>query len=282
MVNLLWSYFAWLMGISAVFVVLEWLFPRRAQPMWRAGIGWDLLYLVLNGHFVGVLLARWAEPVVGRLDGVLEGWGVKGWVYLGVAGGWPKWVQFVVALVVIDFVQWCIHNTLHRVPWLWRFHQVHHSIETMDWIGVMRFHWVEPVVYKSLGYIPLVFFGFSQDVLFWYAVYGTAQGHLNHANLNWSLGPLRYVLNSPNMHVWHHVHGAHGPINKNFGINLSVWDWIFGTAHMPARAPERLGFEGIEGFPKTLPGQAVHPVPLERGLRRWWRRVDAGGGEGAS
>ena len=61
-----------------------------------------------------------------------------------------------------------------------------------------------------------------------------------------SIGPLRYLLNNPAMHIWHHVHGDSGPVNRNFGITLSLWDWLFGSAHVPDRPPDRLGFERIE------------------------------------
>jgi sterol desaturase/sphingolipid hydroxylase (fatty acid hydroxylase superfamily) len=70
------------------------------------------------------------------------------------------------------------------------------------------------------------------------------------------------------MHVWHHAHPDCGPVPRNFGITLSLWDWIFGTAYVPDRPPERLGFEGIESFPSTVPGQMLHPLPAERAARR--------------
>jgi len=55
------------------------------------------------------------------------------------------------------------HNLLHRVPWLWTFHKVHHSITTMDWIGNWRFHWMEIVVYKTLQWLPLAWLKMRRD-----------------------------------------------------------------------------------------------------------------------
>ena len=91
---------------------------------------------------------------------------------------------------------------------------------------------------------------------------------MNHANVRLRFGPLAYIVNSPHMHLWHHVHGDAGPVNRNFGINLAVWDWLFGTAYLPAEEPARLGFAGIETFPKTLVGELVWPVEVEAGSER--------------
>jgi sterol desaturase/sphingolipid hydroxylase (fatty acid hydroxylase superfamily) len=252
------KYVYWLIGLSAAFVLLERLRPRSEQPILRGGIGTDLFYLVFNGHFLGVALAAIAQPILAWADGALE---------IGVARSLPGWAQFLIALFAVDLLHWSIHNLLHRVPALWEIHKVHHSIVTMDWIGSMRFHWGEGIVYKSLTYPLLAFFGFHGDVLFALAVVNTAVGHFNHANLAVSIGPLKYLLNSPEMHVWHHAHPSCAP-PRNFGITLSLWDWLFGTAILPDHPPERLGFEDIDSFPTTVPGQMLHPLPVERAIRR--------------
>jgi sterol desaturase/sphingolipid hydroxylase (fatty acid hydroxylase superfamily) len=57
-------------------------------------------------------------------------------------------------------------------------------------------------------------------------------------------------------------------MNRNFGINLAVWDWLFGTAYLPEEEPARLGFEGVESFPKTLVGELVWPVELPESAER--------------
>ena len=85
-------------------------------------------------------------------------------------------------------------------------------------------------------------------------------GHFNHANLRVSIGPLRYVLNSPGMHIWHHTHPESGPIDRNFGIIFSVWDWLFRTAYMPAANPRRLGFADMERFPRAMWRQLLVPL----------------------
>jgi sterol desaturase/sphingolipid hydroxylase (fatty acid hydroxylase superfamily) len=162
-------------------------------------------------------------------------------------------------LVSIDFIKWCTHNLLHRVPFLWAFHKVHHSIVDMDWMGDWRFHWVETVVYNTILYAPTLCLGVRGEVALAVGVFDTVIGHFAHANLRWRIGWLKYVINSPEMHLWHHNHPDCGPINRNFALTLSVWDWVFGTAHLPGEAPARLGFIGVERYPSALPGQWLEP-----------------------
>lgn len=255
------TYWVWLAAISAVFVIAERLRPRRReQRLLRRGIGSDAAYVVLNGHFLGVALALLATPIERSLTAALARAGIH--LDVGVAREWPLAAQLAVALVGLDLLQWTIHNALHRVPWLWQIHKVHHSIEELDWLGSMRFHWGEAVVYKTLQYVPLAMLGFDGRVLFAVAVIGTAIGHYNHSNVRIDLGPLRYVLNSPEMHQWHHAHPDAGPENKNFAIKFSLWDWLFRTAYLPAdkRAPARLGFTGIEACPRSIWLQEVWPL----------------------
>ena len=247
-------YAVWLAGIAAMFVVLERLWPRLPeQPMFRRGIVTDLVYIVFNSEVLGMIL------------GVATAWILRGYAPAGIMRAVPFWAQLPILLVAFDFLQWSIHNLLHRVPFLWEFHKVHHSIEEMDWIGNWRFHWVEIVVYKSLLYPFAAMLGFSPAAMFWYGVLNTVVGHFAHSNLRWLVGPLRYIVNSPEMHLWHHAHPDSGPPNRNFGITLSVWDWLFGTAHLPDTAPSRLGFAGIEEFPRGFLAQMIEP------FLRWLR-----------
>lgn len=271
-------YVYWLAGLSLFFIVLERLRPRdRSQRFFRRGLLTDAFYLVFNGHFLGVLLAYLADPTAAWLDRALESVQLREALHANLAASWPLWVQGIVAFVGIDFLQWNIHRLLHRVPWLWEVHKVHHSARPLDWAASLRFHWGEIIVYKSLSYPVLALLGFDGDVLFVLAVVSTAIGHFNHANLGVNTGPLKYVFNSPEMHVWHHVHPDAGPPNHNFAINLALWDWLFGTAHLPDHPPTQLGFEDIDAFPTTAPGQLLHPLPLER----WWRRLIGASGRNA-
>jgi sterol desaturase/sphingolipid hydroxylase (fatty acid hydroxylase superfamily) len=258
------SYLHWLLGTSAAFVLLERLFPwRKGQPALRPGWLRDLGFLALNGHVFSVVTAGITGAAAVAATQALRSLGV------GLEGSpveaWPLASQFLALLVVSDFLQWCVHNLLHRLPWLWTFHKVHHSITTMDWIGNWRFHWVEILVYKSLQWLPLAWLGASPEAAFAVAVVSTLWGDFNHANLDVGLGPFGYVLNSPRMHLWHHDESSEGGVAKNFGIVLSVWDFVFGTAFWPReRAPEQLGYPGMSEMPQSFHGQALWPVTRVR------------------
>ena len=255
-------YSVWLFALSALFLVAERFWPLRRRRIFRRGFPQDVAYLVFNSEYLGVLLGVFSLQAIATLDRGLEAAGIRTLVYLRVMEGQPLYVQIPLLLLVFDFLQWLIHNLLHRVGWLWEFHKLHHSIETeeMDWIGNWRFHWAEVMVYRGLLYIPAAFMGFSPVAMFAYGVFNTLIGHFAHANLNVRIGALRYLVNSPEMHRWHHTHPESGPVNRNFGIALSVWDWLFGTAYLPENEdPGRLGFAGIESYPRGIAGRMLAP-----------------------
>jgi sterol desaturase/sphingolipid hydroxylase (fatty acid hydroxylase superfamily) len=258
------SYWQWLVLVSLAFVALERVIPwRRGQPLLRPGWMRDVGFLAVNGHLFALLAAPLNAWVAVRASDGLRA--------LALAPGaspiatWPFPAQLVAFLVLADFLQWAIHILLHRIPLLWTFHKVHHSIDTMDFIGNFHFHSVEILVYKTLQWLPLAWLGAPSSVLMPVAVFTTAWGHFNHANLDVSLGPLGRVFNSPRMHLWHHDASDEGGVAKNFGIVFSLWDFVFGTAYWPRdRSPARLGYPGDEAMPRGLLDQLVWPLGARR------------------
>ena len=211
------NYLFWLLGISAFFAVLERLRPARpSQPMLRPQVENDAVYLLVNGHLWAVF--------TGAISGFLAA-STRTWLAdhglapsRGLVDGWPFAAQIAALLVASDFLQWCVHNLLHRVPFLWQFHKLHHSVKQMDFLANFRFHWMELVVYRTLLYVPLLFLGGDAGPLFAVAVFATFWGHMNHANVDVGWGPLARVFNSPRMHLWHHDSSDEGGAAKNFGI----------------------------------------------------------------
>ena len=258
------NYIYWLALFSGVVAVFEKLWPAREQQQLRTWLWSDFVHLVFNGHFIGLILYGVSfHHVVPPVETFLSEHGLSDAFFFGAVGGWGLVAQSVSALFVIDFVQWLVHNALHRFNFLWKIHQIHHSVKDgeMDWIVSFRFSWIEPVIYKSVMYVPAMWFGFAPEALFFLAVFGTIIGHLNHANVTWKYGLLRYVLNTPHMHLYHHAYDAPGK-GQNFGITLSCWDWIFGTAHFPEEPCPKIGFPGVELVPNDFFGQAFWPIPL--------------------
>lgn len=266
LLDFIWNprgYFFWLLVVSLFCFALERIRPwRRKQRAFRAGFAQDLFWLVFNGHFAGLALAYVSGWMLVALGHVLAIGHIRTPESIQLLSRTPLWVQFIIFLVLKDFLEWCVHNLLHRVSWLWQFHQLHHSIEELDFLGNFRFHWMESIVYKSLTYLPLVVLGVNGTVILWVAIADTLIGHLNHANLNVSWGPLRYVLNSPRMHAWHHDAIPRGGHGKNFGVVFSLWDFLFGTAYLPEAPsqPTRLGFDGLAQFPPGILARLTYPL----------------------
>lgn len=257
-------YLGWLVTLSAAFALAERVRPARpSQRAARPQLANDLFYLFFNGHLWSLLtgglvggLALAVRESLARASLLPDH---------GPLAGRPFLVQCAAFLLVSDFLQWCVHRLLHAVPSLWSFHKVHHSIQRMDWAGNFRFHWVETIVYRSALYLPLLWLGCDPAPTFAVIVLATAWGHFNHANLDVDLGPLGRVFNSPRMHLWHHDASGEGGAAKNFGIVLSLWDHLFGTAYWPReRAPEHIGYPGDAEMPGDLPRQLAFPLARRR------------------
>jgi sterol desaturase/sphingolipid hydroxylase (fatty acid hydroxylase superfamily) len=130
----------------------------------------------------------------------------------------------------------------------------------MGFAAHLRFHWMESVVYKSIEYIPLAMIGFGIDDFFIVHIFAVAIGHLNHSNVKLPLGPLKYIFNNPQMHIWHHAKEIPGKYGINFGLTFSFWDYLFRTAYIPRSGrDEELGFKNSDQFPSTFISQSVYP-----------------------
>ena len=184
--------------------------------------------------FYAIFLAGGSEIGVKLFEGFFELIGVKHSPIIMV-GHLPTWAQIVFLFVLTDFIHWSVHVWLHHSPYLWEFHKVHHSVKEMGFAAHLRYHWMESIVYKSITFIVLSFFGFSIADLFAMHAIKIAWGHFNHANININIGWLGYIFNSPRMHLWHHVKELpkNHPKGINYGITLSIWDYLFKTAYQP-------------------------------------------------
>ena len=150
----------------------------------------------------------------------------------------------------------------HHVNWMWEFHKVHHSTRQMGFAALLRYHWMENILYRTLEYIPLAMIGFSITDFFIVHIFTLVTGQLAHANLKIPLGPLKYILNGPQMHLWHHVKDmpASHPFGFNYGITLSLWDYLFKTNYWPSDDENLpVGLPDKEAFPEDFIGQTIRP-----------------------
>lgn len=265
----LMNYFYLLIALSLVVWVLEILIPwRKKQATFRKDFWLDGFYMFFN-FFLFSLIGYNALSHVGveLFRDFLGLFGIKHIVLLKIQS-LPAWGQLLILFVVADFLQWNIHRLLHRVPWLWEFHKVHHSVEEMGFAAHLRFHWMETIVYKTLQYIPLAMIGFGLQEFFIVHAFTILIGHINHANLGWDYGPLKYIFNNPKMHIWHHAENlpSDHKYGVNYGLSLSIWDYIAGTAYIPHDGRDiKLGFPGINRYPKKLIKQLLYfPSPFKK------------------
>jgi sterol desaturase/sphingolipid hydroxylase (fatty acid hydroxylase superfamily) len=211
-------------GIALLFVLfvpLEKLFALRPQKVFRKGLLTDLTHLLVNnvlvtaGVFVLVVLAAIPLFWVRRFD---------------LVGGLPTSVAVVLAVALVFLGSYWGHRLTHRVPFLWRFHAVHHSIEEMDWVASGRLHPFDSAFTQAFAVFPLFLLGYSGGVFAGVTVFIALLALFQHANVRLRFPGVRWVINTPEWHHWHHSIDADAR-DKNFG--LPIIDKLFGTAYLP-------------------------------------------------
>jgi sterol desaturase/sphingolipid hydroxylase (fatty acid hydroxylase superfamily) len=176
----------------------------------------------------------------------------------GPLGQFPLWFQAILFLVLSDIPLYWLHRFFHGST-LWRYHAIHHSSEDLDWISAARFHPVNILLGAVAVDVALLLAGISPKVMIWVGPFKIFHSAFVHANLNWTLGPFKYVIVSPVFHRWHHTGLADGG-NTNFATSFPIWDILFGTFHMPTdRVPANYG-AGDPTMPDGFVAQLVHPL----------------------
>ena len=223
---------------ALILVPLERLAPfHHEQRTLRPGLRVDALHLLVSG----ILIRVGAAATVAVLS-YASALAVPEAVHV-VIRGQPGWMQFVQLFVLADFFFYLAHRLVHRVPWLWRFHAVHHSSEHMDWLATFRVHPVDQILNSTIIAVPAAALGFSSGPLLVYALVYRVHALLLHSNVNAPLGPLERVFASPRYHHWHHADERHA-YDRNFGGQLVIWDHMFDTWHEPNGRPAKYGVGG--------------------------------------
>ena len=236
---------------AAVFVPFERLSSLRpTQAVLRDGWAMD----VLTGFMNGVLLYVALLATLGGIN-------------VAAAAAAPElrhWIenrsiltQSVIALVVGDLGVYAIHRLQHAIPWLWRFHAVHHSAKELDWLVGFRFHPLDLFLLRVFSLGPLVALGLTPAAVAIFIGVSGWQSWLVHANVRMPYGPLRWLVVSPEFHHWHH--GAEREAHdRNYASLVACWDVLFGTLYLPrGRTPGRYGIE--EPVPEGWIGRFAYP-----------------------
>lgn len=256
--------FYFLIAISLLIWILEIVMPwRKKQSIFRRDFWLDTFYMFFNFFlFRVVLFAAMVNVTYALFKSFLELFGYQGGSLFDL-GGLHWGVQLVIYFFLADLVQWGVHVLLHRVPFMWKYHKVHHSVKEMGYAAHLRYHFLENATYQPAKYVVLaLLFNFDLKYAFYIHYFAVIIGHLNHANVGWDYGPLKYIFNNPKMHIWHHVKElpkSH-PNGVNFGITLSIWDYLFKTNYIPFDGRDiELGFPDDENYPQGFFGQLIEP-----------------------
>ncbi|MGB0896587.1 MAG: sterol desaturase family protein [Flavobacteriaceae bacterium] len=248
------NFFWGLTIISMLVWVLEMVLPwRKEQSVFRKDFWLDACYMYFNFFVFSIVISGFYKVIGLLLNDI--GWHKTSLSLINITD-FPNWVQLIVFFVLLDFVQWFTHVLLHKYDALWKFHQVHHSVKEMGFAAHLRYHWMENILYKPLKTIAVLLLGgFEPEQAFIVHFIAIAIGHLNHANIKITWGPLKYILNNSVMHLYHHaqVLPEHRQKGVNFGISLSVWDYLFKTNYIPESSGQiALGWKNDENFPKQF------------------------------
>ncbi len=254
------NYFWGLIAISLVVWGLELAFPwRKEQGAFRKDFWLDGFYMFFNFFIFSIAISGFYALI--ESGSAVFGISMDSLTVIDLSS-LPDWAQLLVFFVVLDFVQWLTHIALHRWSVLWQFHKVHHSVEQMGFAAHLRYHWMENILYKPLKTLGIMILGGFEPSQAWIVHFiAIAIGHLNHANVKITWGLFKYIFNNPVMHLWHHAMYLPGdrPKGVNYGISLSLWDYLFKTNYIPEDSGTIvLGFNGLEDFPKDFWHQIVY------------------------
>jgi len=229
------------------FVPMEKVFPAKSlqkilRPKWQVDLTYFFgQYLLWNG-LVFAVLAYFQQ--------FANGWIPQG--FRSVVAGQTLWLQAIEVVILSDFLIYWAHRLQHRVGFLWQFHKVHHSAEHLDWLAAHREHPLDTLYTVGIINLPAFLLGFPLEVLAGLITFRGIWAVFIHSNVRISLGPLRKLIGSPELHHWHHDR------NRDAGnyANISpLMDIIFGTYVCPDHEPESFGID--EPFAETYVGQML-------------------------
>ena len=249
-------------------VLVEARFGRNPRRYLSTNFRTDAVYMVFTVSGLYALLI-W-RPVFLVLDASVRRYAP--FLPLDLLDGLPGMVRFALFLIAVDLARYWKHRWMHANRFLWAFHSVHHTQEELTFLTSYRFHILDMLLDSAISFaislllgIPPTLWVPATVVLIWYQ-------SLQHSDFDWSYGRLDRVLVGPRFHSVHHsTEPRH--YEKNFGLILSLWDTLFGTADADPRRPSAYGIPGLHGRESFL-SQLVFPFRMLATTR--WRQRRAG------
>jgi sterol desaturase/sphingolipid hydroxylase (fatty acid hydroxylase superfamily) len=228
-----------LLGSTMIFIIIEKLFPlHQNQAVFRPEWQTDFTHFIVNHFLVGLILLT-----VNFLIHHFFNWAVFPALQHAIQA-MPFWLELFVIILVADLVQYATHRAYHEVPFLWKFHSVHHSAKSMDWIAGSRMHMLELITTRVSVLGAIYVLGFSKEVIDLYIIVVGFQAVFNHANVNLPWGPIKYIIVTPDFHHWHHS-SEQEALDRNYAAHFAFIDYALGTAvKSEHRFPKEYGVLG--------------------------------------
>jgi sterol desaturase/sphingolipid hydroxylase (fatty acid hydroxylase superfamily) len=241
-----------------LFIPVERLFAhRKHQPLFREEWREDLFYYLVSSLMVQILTFLSMIPANTILAHT------RWTAFRHFVASQPVWIQLPAIMFLTDVVQYFVHRAFHRVPWLWKFHAVHHSAKTMDWMAGARMHFLEILALRGTTVIPMYILGFGPTALHLYILLVYVHSTFVHANVRGNFDWLGRFLVTPRFHHWHHGIEKEA-IDVNFAIHFPLLDRLFGTFHLPAgKWPEAYGIAD-HPVPRGYIGQFLYPFTRQK------------------
>lgn len=221
---------------------------NEQSPWWMShSVKSDLFYVIFNPVFK--IFLRFIP--VALIFGLLLIFMPPEQIYMYLANGWGPLgglgpvSQCIAFLIISDFLSYWSHRAFHGA-FLWPIHAVHHGPHDVDWTTAYRFHPLNLALGPWLVTSVVIFLGIAPANILHLAPLEAFMAYFVHANLNITLGPLKYIIATPIFHRWHHTYASEGGMS-NYGAIFSIWDLVFGTFYFPEnRLPMKYGIEDIE------------------------------------
>jgi sterol desaturase/sphingolipid hydroxylase (fatty acid hydroxylase superfamily) len=249
----------WFTGFLVGMAILQWKFPADRNVRLRSpGVAQDMFWY-MYGPLRDVTIIAASLTAIGFAFDHFTQAELNLVPTLGVGG------VAVLAFVVGDFAAWGSHILHHRFPLLWEFHKVHHSQREMSFMTDNREHFVETIINAAVVFVPAKLLGLETEAAGALAFLSNYLQTLSHANIRTNLGPLRFILVSPQYHRVHHsILREH--YNINYGSVLSVWDYMFRTFFPDKDCYPPTGIND-EDFPLE---QSTNPLSV---AHTWWKQT---------
>lgn len=233
-----------------LFYPMERMFPAKKdqrffRPSWLLDLCYFIGQYVLFGALVLVVLNYFSDYLLEIIPASFRS-NIEAQPYI---------LQALEVIMLSDFLIYWAHRLQHQIPFLWRFHKVHHSAEHLDWLAAHREHPLDSIYTVGIINLPAFILGFPLETLAGFIAFRGIWAIYIHSNVRLPLPFLRKIIGSPELHHWHH------DLDKDAGnyANISpVMDLLFGTYVCPKEEPKAFGIK--EDFSKNYLGQLIYPL----------------------